>query len=68
MATDIEKLFAEITNGLDLLKPKQVEIGAAHVYKQQITALTKEALKGFKAEPKSNKNGKGFMQGHSDKK
>ena len=48
MATDIEKLFAEITNGLDLLKPQQVEIVAAHVYKQQITALTKEALEEFK--------------------
>jgi hypothetical protein len=40
MATDIGKLFAEITNGLDLLKPQQITIVAAHVYKQQITALT----------------------------
>jgi len=47
MATDIEKLFAEITNGLDLLKPQQVEIVAAHVYRatRALTALDfKEAL------------------------
>jgi integrase len=48
MATDIEKLFAEITNGLDLLKPQQVEIIAAHFYRQQVEALTKEALEDFK--------------------
>ena len=42
MATDIEKLFADITNGLDLLKPQQVEIVAAHFYRQQVEALTKE--------------------------
>ena len=60
MATDIEKLFAEITNGLDLLKPKQVEIVAAHVYKQQITALTKEALKDFKDRTKKQQEWEGF--------
>ncbi len=60
MATDIEKLFAEITNGLDLLKPKQVEIVAAHVYKQQITALTKEALKDFKDRIKKQQEWEGF--------
>ena len=48
MATDIEKLFAEITNGLGLLKPQQVEIVAAHFYRQQVEALTKEALEDFK--------------------
>ena len=47
-ATDIEKLFADITNGLDLLKPQQVEIVAAHFYRQQVEALTKEALEDFK--------------------
>ena len=60
MATDIEKLFAEITNGLDLLKPQQVEIVAAHVYKQQITALTKEALKDFKDRTKKQQEWEGF--------
>ena len=60
MAIDIEKLFAEITNGLDLLKPKQVEIVAAHVYKQQITALTKEALKDFKDRTKKQQEWEGF--------
>ena len=48
MATDIEKLFVEITNGLNLLKPQQVEIVAAHFYRQQVQALTKEALEDFK--------------------
>ena len=48
MATDIDKLFAEITNGLDLLKPQQVELVAAHFYRQQLEALTKEALEAFK--------------------
>jgi len=48
MATDIEKLFAEITNGLGLLKPQQVEIVAAHFYRKQVEALTKEALEDFK--------------------
>ena len=48
MATDIEKLFADITNGLDLLKPQQVQIVAAHLYRQQVEALTKEALEDFK--------------------
>ena len=48
MTTDIEKLFADITNGLDLLKPQQVEIVAAHFYRQQVDALTKEALEDFK--------------------
>jgi hypothetical protein len=60
MATDIEKLFAEITNGLDLLKPQQVEIVAAHVYKQQITALTKEALEDFKDRTESQEEWEGF--------
>jgi len=35
MATDIEKLFAEITNGLDLLKPKQVEILTAQFMRNE---------------------------------
>ena len=48
MATDIDKLFAEITNGLDLLKPQQVEMVAAHFYRQQLEVLTKEALEDFK--------------------
>jgi len=60
MATDIEKLFSEITNGLDLLKPQQVEIVAAHVYKQQITALTKEALKEFKDRTKNQEEWEEF--------
>ena len=60
MATDIEKLFAEITNGLDLLKPQQVEIVAAHVYKQQITALTKEALEDFKDRTENQEEWEGF--------
>jgi hypothetical protein len=60
MATDIEKLFAEITNGLDLLKPQQVEIVAAHVYKQQITALTKEALEDFNDRTESQEEWEGF--------
>ena len=60
MATDIEKLFAEITNGLDLLKPQQVEIVAAHFYKQQITALTKEALEDFKDRTENQEEWEGF--------
>ena len=48
MATDIDKLFAEITNGLDLLKPQQVEMLAAHFYRQQLEVLTKEAPEDFK--------------------
>ena len=60
MATGIENFFAEITNGLDLLKPQQVEIVAAHVSKQQITALTKEALKEFKDRTKNQEEWEEF--------
>lgn len=60
MATDIEMLFAEINNGLDLLKPQQVGIVAAHVHKQQITNLTKEALKDFKDRTKEQQEWEGF--------
>ena len=60
MATDIEMLFAEINNGLDLLKPQQVGIVAAHVHKQQITDLTQEALKDFKGRTKEQQEWEGF--------
>ena len=45
MATDIEKLFAEITNGLDLLKSKQVEIVADQAVLVEVPAAVEEVVK-----------------------
>ena len=36
MATDLQKLFDEISRGLDLLRPRQVEIVTAHVYRGKV--------------------------------
>ena len=47
MATDLQKLFDEISNGLDLLQPRQVEIVAKHVYRDKVTPLIKEALEDY---------------------
>lgn len=47
MATDLENLFEQLRQGLGLLKPKQVDLLASHFYRQQIQALTKEALEDF---------------------
>ena len=48
MATDLQKLFDEISRGLDLLQPRQVEIVAVHVYRDKVKPLMKEALEDFK--------------------
>ena len=48
MATDLQKLFDEISSGLDLLQPRQVEIVATHVYREKVTPLIKEALESYK--------------------
>ena len=48
MATDLQKLFDEISSGLDLLQPRQVEIVAAHVYRDKVKPLVKEALEDYK--------------------
>ena len=47
MATDLQKLFDEISNGLDLMQPRQVEIVAKHVYRDKVTPLIKEALEDY---------------------
>ena len=48
MATDLQNLFDEISRGLDLLQPRQVEIVAAHVYRDKVKPLVKEALEDYK--------------------
>jgi hypothetical protein len=48
MATDLQRLFDEISSGLDLLQPRQVEIVATHVYRDKVTPLIKEALESYK--------------------
>ena len=48
MATDLQKLFDEISSGLNLLQPRQVEIVATHVYRDKVTPLIKEALESYK--------------------
>ena len=48
MAIDLQELFDEISRGLDLLQPRQVEIVAVHVYRDKVKPLMKEALEDFK--------------------
>ena len=44
MATDLQNLFDEISRGLDLLQPRQVEIVAAHVYRDKAKSLKRRGI------------------------
>ena len=48
LVTDLQKLFDEISRGLNLLQLRQVGLVAAHVYRDKAKSSIKEALEDCK--------------------